>query len=199
VVQELVASGADLFVTAATGRTVYDLAHHHRWSNVVDYLLRVYEDGVSAREGLQAIHSILQTATFLYVAAHPQQALSLQVQLPLGKLTLDHFSALLGLIPDLSFHSPDNNGALPLHIAVTAVLPLKFSAFLCQNMLRHCKRQTATAICPCTLPAKQPMLHHCWMPFALWWNRIQMQCRPPTTMEPCHSICCVDQGHLFRL
>ena len=69
----------------------------------MDYLLRAYVEKVTASEGLQAIHSILQAATFSYVAAHPPPALSLQVQLPLGKLTLDHFQTLLQLFPANSF------------------------------------------------------------------------------------------------
>ena len=87
VVQELVARGADLFVTATNGKTVFDYAFDRGHNNVVDYLLHAYLENVSAREGLQAIHSILQAATFSYVAANPRQALSLQVQLPLSSVS----------------------------------------------------------------------------------------------------------------
>ena len=71
-VQELVTHGADLFVTAAAnGTTAFDLARQSHRSNVVDYLLHAYAAKVSAREGLQAIHSILQASTFSYVKPHP--------------------------------------------------------------------------------------------------------------------------------
>ena len=90
----------------------------------MDYLLRAYVEKVTAREGLQAIHSILQAATFLHVAAHPGHALSLQVQLPLGKLRLDHFQTLLQLVPANCFHIRDDHGALPLHIACQVGAPV---------------------------------------------------------------------------
>ena len=139
VVQELVARGADLFVTAANGKTAFDYgtADDMGSNNVVDYLLHAYTDKVSAREGLQAIHSILQAATFSYVAAHPPQDPpldpSLQVQLPLGKLTLDHFQTLLQLFPANSFRSGDNDGALPLHIACRVGAPVEILRLLVQK------------------------------------------------------------------
>jgi len=138
VVQELVARGAFLFTTASDGKTAFDSAFDKRHNNVVDYLLRAYGEKVTAREGLQAIHSVLQAATFLHVAAHPPQdptldlppTLSLQVQLPLGNLTLDQFQTLLLLLPRNSFHSQDYNGQLPLHIACRVGAPLRILALL---------------------------------------------------------------------
>jgi len=120
VVQELVArAGADMFVTARNGKTAFDVAD----GNAKDYLLRAYADKVSAREGPQAIHAILQAATFL--AARRRQALSHRVKLPLGKLTLDQFQALLLLLPPDSFCIRDNSGALPLHIACRVGAPIQ--------------------------------------------------------------------------
>ena len=123
VVQVLVARGADLFVTAGNGDTAFDIAHDHRQSNAVDYLLHAYVEKVTASEGSQAIHSILQSATFSYVTAHPP--LKLQVQLPLGKLTLNHFQTLLQLFPVNSFCSQDNDGDSPLHVAGRAGAPVE--------------------------------------------------------------------------
>ena len=131
VAQELVARGADLFIAAGDGTTAFDLASQCHRSNIVDYLLHAFTDKVSARDGLQAIHSILQSATFL--AAHPPWALSLQVQLPLGKLTLDHFQSLLQLFPANSFHSRDNEGDLPLHVACRVGAPIEILRLLVQK------------------------------------------------------------------
>ena len=132
VVQELVARGAGLFVTADDGKTAFDYAFDRGHNNVVDYLLRAYVEKVTAREGLQAIHSILQAATFSYVAPHPPLVLSLQVQLPLGKLTLNQFQALLQLFPANCFRSGDNDGALPLHIACQVGAPVDILRLLVQ-------------------------------------------------------------------
>ena len=82
-------------------------------------------------------------------------------------------------------------------LLVESVLPLKYFAFLCKNMLQHFKLQTAMVDCHCTLLAKQ-MLQN-WMQFALWWNRIQLQCRQPTMTVHCHCICCAKQDHQSRL
>ena len=140
VVQELVARGADLFVTAANGKTAFDYAFDYGQTGVVDYLLRAYMEKVTASEGLQAIHSILQAATFSYVAANPPPdppldpppALSLQVHLPLGKLTLDHFQSLLQLFPANLTSSRDNDGALPLHIACQFGAPVEILRLIVQ-------------------------------------------------------------------
>ena len=133
VVQELVARGADLFVTARDGKTAFDIAFDEGHNNAVDYLLRAYMVKVAASEGLQAVHSILQSATLSYVAAHPPPdpplvpplAPSLRVQLPLGKLTLDHVETLLQLFPADCFGSRDNDGDLPLHIACRVGAPVE--------------------------------------------------------------------------
>jgi len=125
VVQELVARGADLFVTAANGETAFDVAYEYGETYVVDYLLHAYVEKVTESEGLQAIHSILQAATFSYVAPHPPLVLSLQVQLPIGKLTLDHFQTLLQLFPANLTRGQDNGGALPLHVACRVGAPVE--------------------------------------------------------------------------
>ena len=124
VVQELVARGADLFVTAANADAAFNLACRFYRNNIIDYLLHAYADKVSTGEGLQAIHSILQAATFSYVAAYPP-ALSLQVQLPLGNLTLDQFQTLLQLFPANFFVVQTMTGQLPLHIACRVGAPVE--------------------------------------------------------------------------
>ena len=63
----------------------------------------------------------------------PPPALSLQVQLPLGKLTMDHFQTLLQLVPANSFHSRDNDGELPLHIACRVGAPREILRLLVQT------------------------------------------------------------------
>ena len=128
VVQELVArAGADLFIAASDGKTAFDYAYDRGHNNVVDYLLRAYLEKVSAREGLQAIHSIIRSATFLEVLNLHRQRLAreLQVHLPLGKLRLNHFQTLFQLFPANSFRSRDYTGALPLHIACRVGAPVE--------------------------------------------------------------------------
>ena len=122
IVQELVDRGADLFTAADNGRTAFNMGADgfQRPSNVVDYLLRAYVEKVTASEGSQAIHAILQATTFLPFLTHP-------VQLPFGKLRLDHFQTLLQLFPANTFHSrrDHSDGALPLHIACQVGFPVK--------------------------------------------------------------------------
>ena len=115
-------AGADLFGIATIDKTAFDIARDRHRRRVQHYLLHAYVEKVTAREGRQAIHSILQAATFSYVLTYPhhprrRHLRSLQVQLPLGKLTLDHFQTLLQLFPATTFRTRDNTGALPLHIA----------------------------------------------------------------------------------
>ena len=64
----------------------------------------------------------------------PPLALFLRVSLPLGKLTVDYFQTLLQCFPDSSLRSPDNNGALPLHIACRTGAPIEIVHPL---VLRH--------------------------------------------------------------
>ena len=113
VVDLLMDSGAD-----HNGETVFDFAVRTNEAAAVGILLLRYAEKVTEQEGSHTVHAILQTATYSYVAEHPPLVLSLQVQLPLGKLTLDHFQTLFELFPAASFRSRDRDGAQPLHKAV---------------------------------------------------------------------------------
>ena len=146
----LLAEGADLFAVSGDGKTAFDWAYETSLTrdvatrtNLVDFLLRTYAAMNAGHEDSLAIHSILQTATFLEVENfHPPLALPPQVHLPLGNLTVDHFTSLLQWFPDASFRRRDNNGALPrddlgalpLHVACEKGAPVEIVRPL---LLRH--------------------------------------------------------------
>ena len=123
IMQELIDRDADMFATAADSQTAFDLAHGAHAENC---LIEAYAAKLFEREGPQAIHSILQAATysFRHATAYgpPQQWL---VQLPLGKLTVDQFLTLLRLLPGDGIRRRDNNEALPLHVACRRGAPVE--------------------------------------------------------------------------
>ena len=115
----LLEQGAELFSVSNNGETSFDLAVEEGNGDVVEYLLQAYAGTVTQREGRQAIHAILQLATYSHPNFHPPLALSfsLRVQLPLGKLSVGHFRTLLQLFPTDSIFSRNHNGACPIHVA----------------------------------------------------------------------------------
>ena len=129
----LLDEGANLFAASGNGRTAFDWAGANARTHLVVYLLRIYAERVTAHNGQQAIHSILQASTFLDVTnGHPQPALAPRVNLPLGKLTVDHFTTLLQNLPANSFRSSNNNGELPLHVACQGGAPIEIVHLLVQ-------------------------------------------------------------------
>jgi len=128
----LVEQGAGLCAVCGQGETVFDCvflasvvrARLDALRNFVDFLLRTYAAKIAGHEDTLAIHSILQTATFLGDRVH----------LPLGRLVVVHFTRLLGLFPDSSFSRRDDDGALPLHVACEKGAPVEIVRPL---LLRH--------------------------------------------------------------
>ena len=79
----LLDAGADLFATSDDGKTVFDTAR----TDLVNFLLQTYAAKMSARNGNQAIHAILRSATYSYICMdgrtfRPPLALFLRVSLP---------------------------------------------------------------------------------------------------------------------
>jgi len=122
IVQELIDRGANIFATAANRETVFDLARE----DAVNCLIEAYAAKLFEREGPQAIHSILQAATYSFglkpIFSSQQQWL---VHLPLGKLTVDQFLTLLRSLPNDGIRHRNNNGALPLHVACRRGAPVE--------------------------------------------------------------------------
>ena len=133
IVRFLLDAGAELFSLNNNGGTAFDLAVN---AKVVEYLLQFYAGKVTQCEGRQALHAILRVANYSYVPSqnfHPPLALEqLLVELPLGKLTMEHFWALFQLSPGVSIRSLDHRGNTPLHVACRFKAPVVILGLLVQ-------------------------------------------------------------------
>lgn len=105
---------ADLEAKSRRGQTPFDVAVSARRIEIAGHLLQRYGEKVTERQGLHSLHYILQAATYSSMGA-----LSPRMQLPLGKLAMDNFQALVQFVPADSIRTRDDNneGGLPLHIA----------------------------------------------------------------------------------
>jgi len=127
-IQELIRHGADLLATDGRGRTPFDIAN---FAGATDYILTVaYRDQLVNQEGNRAIHAILETAEYRYVVVNQQQQQqqqrqTLQIQLPVGRLTTDQFRALLRSFGNNFMSHADNTGAIPFHTACRNEAPVE--------------------------------------------------------------------------
>ena len=123
---------------------------------IIDRLLKHYAEKVALREGGQAIHAIVETATYSYPNFHPPLVLSvsLRVHLPIGNLTLDQFQTLLQYFPAGSMGTRDNNnGAMPLHGAARGGAP--------REILRLLAGEHAAALYTRDSTGAVPLHHAC--------------------------------------
>ena len=163
----VLAYGARLEAKTQQGETALDVAvRTNHAAVVVGYLLQRYAENVTAHEGSRAIHAILRAATYSYVPSqnfHPPLALEqLLVQLPLGKLTMDHFRTLLqSFAPHNLIRSRDVNGRLPLHVAASLDTPNEIFRLLAHEdpAALHTRDSTGAmplhAACQAALPSSK--------------------------------------------
>ena len=117
-----------------TGGRIFDYAVVQNQPAVVEYLLQRYAEKVTEREGSHALHAILRAATYFRTGTGIRLPPPLQVQLPVGKLTEDHFQTLLQSFaqPNL-ICSRDGDGGLPLHVAASVDTPNEILLLLVQE------------------------------------------------------------------
>jgi len=133
-VQELIFHGADLLATDNDGNTPFDDAIRNRDNEVADYILTIaYRDLLVGRDGNRAVHGIFEAARYQYVVLQQrrrrrqqqqqQQQQTLQIQLPVGRLTRFHFRTLLRSFDRVLMRQQDKTGAVPFHIACRTGAP----------------------------------------------------------------------------
>jgi len=148
VVQDFIQHGADLLAKGNAGDAPFDVAIANYGQNEVeDYLLTVaYRNQVFEQKGNLSIHAILDVAEYRYLAQEEeseekqedeeesaQQQQTLQVCLPVGKLTVDQLRALLRSFDGDPMHQEDDTGALPFHVACRTPAPVEILDLLLQE------------------------------------------------------------------
>jgi len=138
--RELIQHGADLVATDNDGKTAFDRANMSGRRGAVavaNYILTsAYKDQVVALDGDRAIHAILEDAQYRYLVEAPvqqqqRQRQTLQIQLPVGKLTVDQFRALLRSFNGNRMRQRDTNtGATPFHVACRSAAPVEILELL---------------------------------------------------------------------
>ena len=125
VVRELiVAHTANMFAVDEDGKTPFDFAcRSEQTLGVSELLLEIYGNKMTADHGRFALHEILK------VAVHPPLN-PLRIQLPLGKLTVQHWRTLMQTLDRELIWSRDDSGKLPIHIACRTNAPVEILVML---------------------------------------------------------------------
>jgi ankyrin repeat protein len=131
---------ANMLAKDCRGNTPFDhIAGDYHYKYVVDCMLHVYGNKLAQYHGSLALHVILRSAEYSFVAAlndydnhdddywHPPMIESVRILLPLGKkpVTLSQFRILLRSIDVELIRKRDNSGKLPIHIACEAQAPVQ--------------------------------------------------------------------------
>ena len=98
-------------------------------------LVESYSNKLTQEHGRLALHSIVGTAEYSFVEEWGFHAPlnPLQILLPLGKLTLDHFRMLLNFLDAELIRNRDDSGKLPIHKACQANAPVAFISILAET------------------------------------------------------------------
>ena len=83
--------------------------------------------------GRLALHAILGAAGYAFVengAFHPPRKPLLEIHLPLGTLQSHHFRSLLSTFDTNLIRNRDENGKLPVHIAIQNKAPVEVLSML---------------------------------------------------------------------
>jgi len=171
-VQEFIQHGADLLAKDDDGDTPFDLAIAVEGNEIADYILTVaYKDQVFEQEANHSIHAILDIAEYRYLEEEDeleedneesvqQQQKTLQVKLPVGKLTIEQFQNLLQSFDGNLMRQRDNTGALPFHVACRAAAPVEILDLLLQEHPRalHVADNNNSLPIHCACQANAPSL-----------------------------------------
>ena len=133
IVRELILQhNANMFAMDQNGRTPFDWISHST-NHHVEQFLGICSNKMTQDHGELALHAILGAAEYTFVEwsdFHPPLNPLLQIRLPLGTLTLNHFRILLHSLDADSIRKPDDSGKLPIHIACETNAPLEVLAML---------------------------------------------------------------------
>ena len=136
VVRELVVEqNANIFALDENGKTPFDLVTGTRYrpaGEIYAFLIEYYGYKLTLEHGRLALHTILDAAEYSNAADqefHPPLS-PLRIRLPLGKLTLNHFSILLRSLDTELIRNRDDSGKLPIHVACQANAPVEVLSML---------------------------------------------------------------------
>jgi len=151
-VREFIRHGADLLAANEDFKTPFDLvAHFDLFNQTMDYILTVaYKDQVVEQEGNRSVHAVLEAAEYRCLVVEDelseeeesdedeeepaQQQQTLEIQLPIGRLTFVQFRALLRSFDGNLMRQQDNNtGAIPFHVACRTGAPVEVLELLLQE------------------------------------------------------------------
>jgi ankyrin repeat protein len=83
-------------------------------------------------QGRLALHAIFTAAEYSFAKDEPPEN-ALQIRLPLGKLTVQHFRTLLSTLGTELIRNRDESGKLPIHIACRNKAPVKVLALILEH------------------------------------------------------------------
>ena len=139
VVRQLIEEhNADVLALDEIGYTPFDEAVHAKRVDIVDCLLQLYGNKMTRDHGRLALHAILRSAKYSFVADddyddwHPPLTASVvQIRLPLGTLTPAQLPALLLQYLDTDLiRKREKSGQLPVHLACEANAPVEVLTLL---------------------------------------------------------------------
>ena len=107
------------------GKTPFDVASLCPTTSTT--LIEIYVNKLTANHGRLAFHELLSTAEYSFAenpSFHPPLN-SLQICLPLGKLTLKHWRTLLQSLDSEFIRTRNNSGKLPIHLACQTDAPVE--------------------------------------------------------------------------
>ena len=124
----IVEHNANMFAVDKNGNTPFDLMIQFQRQPAVDQFFESYCNKMTQDHGSLALHAILGAAEYVFVENedfHPPLKPILQIRLPLGTLTLNHFRSLLRFLHTEIIRNRDNSGKLPIHIACQKKAPVE--------------------------------------------------------------------------
>ena len=122
---------ANMFEVGRMGHTPFDLISRGT-ANATGFLY-IYADKMTQDHGRLALHVILGAAEYAFVETeefHPPLKPLIEIRLPLGKLTLNHFRSLLSTLDTNLIRNRDLTGKLPLHLACRNKAPVDVLSML---------------------------------------------------------------------
>ena len=98
-------------------------------------LIECYGNKLTQQHDRLAQHAVIAAAEYSFIAewGFELPLNPLQIHLPLGKLTLQHFHHLLSTLDPELIHNRDESGKLPIHIACQSKAPVEVLALIVEH------------------------------------------------------------------
>ena len=136
----IVEHNANMFALDKEGETPFDRGTYFESADGQHALLiECYGNKLTQEHGRLALHAVIAAAEYSFIeddetyygfVPHPNP---LQIHLPLGKLTSQHFRTLLSILGIESIRTRDDNGKLPIHIACQNKAPVEVLALIVEH------------------------------------------------------------------